>query len=197
MPAAKPISRPKATRDEVAALIAPLMTKPGSKGVVVCVMVRAYYRDTMGVKGRNDVGMYDDAAFWLAPDHFSAWNANTDPSRYGWNPNAKGYMARLRPGVWRFIARKHRGRYNAFGQGGNAVVIDRVMADGQHSHQVRGHFGINLHRGGLNGTSSEGCLTIPTEQWTEFRDTGYGLLKRHGIKDSFPLFLVERPEVKK
>jgi lysozyme len=198
MPAACPTTQPKASLAEIERLILPLQKHPNYRATdkVACVIIRGYRRDTMGKAGRNDVGMYDDAAFWLAGDHFSAWNANSDPSRLGWNQRAGQYMARLRPGVWRFRRWKHKGQYAAFGQGGNPVSIDRVRQDGTIAKTVKGCFGINLHKGGVVGTSSEGCLTIPISHWLSFQSAGYDLLDRHGIAatGTFPLFLIERPD---
>ena len=196
MPAPCPTTRPKATLAEVEAYLAPHVSKLKKGDQVICLVVRGYYRDTMGTKGKNDVGMYDDAFFWIAPHSFSSWNGNADPSRFGWNPNAGGYMARLRPGVYRFQKWKHRGRYWAFGQGPNPVSIDRVRADGTVAKTARGCFGINNHEGGVHGTSSEGCLTIPRAQWQDYRDQGYALLRRYGPNPAtYPLILVERPDI--
>jgi lysozyme len=39
-------------------------------------------------------------------------------------------------------------------------------------------FGINIHRGGWNGTSSEGCQTIPPDQWPAFIATVTDQVKR-------------------
>lgn len=199
MPAPCPTTRPKATIAEVEQLIQPLQKHANFKSTdkVACVIVRGYRRDSMGKKGQNDIGMYDDAIFWIAGDHFSAWNGNADPSRFGWNPGADGYMAQLRPGVWRFVMRRHKDQYPAFGQGENSVQIGRMRTDGTLAKLVKGCFGINLHRGGVNGTSSEGCLTVPIAEWTDFRDTGYALLRRHNVTGSFPLFLTEVAEITK
>jgi hypothetical protein len=134
--------------------------------------VRGYYRDSMGKPGVNDYGIYDDGLFIVSPLGFTSWNGNTDPSRLGWNPNAGKYMARLQTGCWRFNHLKHHASrpdgYYAFGQGGNPVTVDRVEADGDVRTSETGTFGINLHRGGNNGTSSEGCVTVAREQWDSF-----------------------------
>jgi len=174
-----PASRPKASRQtvEVAALRA--WKAAGHKAedfpatyVFAC---RAYYEDSMGKPDQNDVGIYDDAIFIVTPTHFSAWNANTDPSRYGWNSGAGKFMARLKPGVWWFRRLKHKMRspsgYMAFGQGSDVVTVERIRQDSTIAITESGCFGINLHRGGNNGTSSEGCQTIPPAQWPQFDKT--------------------------
>lgn len=198
MPAPRPLKKPQATLAEVLALIEPHRAEIKPTDNVICVMVRGYFRDTMGKPGTNDVGQYDDAGFWIATHdrHFSSWRANTDPSRLGWNPHANGYMARLRPGVWRFMKWHHKRQYWAFGQGPNPVTIDRVKEDGTVARTMTGIFGINLHQGGDSGTSSEGCLTIPKQggEWQDFKDTGYSLLDRYQPPGSFPLILIARPD---
>jgi lysozyme len=159
------------------------------------LMDRAYYDRTMGKPG-NDVGIYDDAAFIVSPLGFTSWNANTDPSRYGWNPNAGKYMARLKPGIYTFRRLKHRASspsgYMAFGQGPDPVTVERIRRDGTIAETETGCFGINLHRGGVNGTSSEGCLTIPPVQWPVFDHTLSDILKRTGAK-TFTLILIDGP----
>ena len=160
---------------------------------LILVIWRGYYRDTMGDKGKNDVGIYDDAFFWRAPNGFSAWNGNSDPSHYGWNPNAGKFMARLASGVWRFVKWKHRGQYWAFGQGSNKVTVERMRADGTVARKESGTYGINIHKGSINHTSSEGCQTLPPSQWEAFKSTGYGLLEAWK-QQSFPVIVIENQE---
>jgi lysozyme len=46
-----------------------------------------------------------------------------------------------------------------------------------------GMFGINIHKGGYKGTSSEGCQTIHPDQWQRFYSTMERLAKSiHGDK---------------
>lgn len=153
--------------------------------------VRGYYRDTMGEPLTNDYGIFDDALFVFTPFGFTSWNGNTDPSRIGWNPNADKFMARLKVGVWQMVKLIHRGKYPAFGQSGNEVTVDRVKSDGTVAKSETGCFGINLHRGG-SGTSSEGCITVPREQWTSFYDTLASGMDATGQK-SFPFILIDGP----
>lgn len=160
------------------------------------LVVRGYYRDSMGVPRENDYGIFDDAIFLITPFGFSAWNGNSDPSRIGWNPNAGKHMARLQPGVWTFRRLKHHASrptgYMAFGQGSDEVTVERIRADGTVAQTETGCFGINLHRGGTNSTSSEGCLTVPQSQWAEFRNTLDRALEKTGRK-TFPLILINGP----
>ncbi len=178
MSAARPATRPKESlSDFLARVRAAGIPLPDPSKEVFVGAVRGYYRDTLGQPGQNDVGMYDDAIFISCPPmgkvpRWTSFNANTDPSRYGWNPGAWKYMARLKPGAWwmqpRFHARSRPSGHPAFGQEYNPVTVERIRQDGTVAETETGCFGIDLHKGGDNGTSSEGCQTIPPEQWPGF-----------------------------
>ena len=158
--------------------------------------VRGYFRDSMGAPGRNDLGIYDDAVLIVTSHGMTAWNANTDPSRAGWNAGAGKYMARLAPGVWKFRRLKHHPAstdgYMAYGQGEYPVTVQRLRQDLTIATTETGCFGINLHRGGLNGTSSEGCLTIPREQWDAFDKSLFHSLAA-AASMAFQLILIDGP----
>ena len=194
-----PRSKPQASPDRVRELARQAYDAAGIFGAgplprVSVLAVRGYYQDTMGEAGRNDVGIYDDAFFIVEPSGVNPFNGNTDPSRYGWNAGAGKFMARLKPGVWTYRPLKHHASrpdgYPAFGQGNIPVTVDRMSADGEIHNEETGCFGINLHRGGVNGTSSEGCLTVPQEQWEVFHYYLSLALDKAAIK-SFPLILIE------
>lgn len=157
---------------------------------------RGYFRDTMGAPGRNDIGIYDDAIFILTTHGMSGWNANTDPSRSGYNSKAGKFMARLATGVWKFRRLKHKASspdgYMAYGQGEYPVTVQRIREDGTIATTENGCFGINLHRGGLSGTSSEGCLTIPREHWAAFDSALFHSLTA-ASNMSFPVILIDGP----
>jgi hypothetical protein len=126
----------------------------------------------LGIRMDNDVNTYDDYAIIVYPDRMNIYPFNTNPSK-----RIDG-MATLVPGVWSFIAGKHklsspRG-YSAFRQYGY-VTVDR-----HNRGKDTGYFGINLHRGGSSGTSSEGCQTLPPQVWGEFR---FELYKALGTTD--------------
>ena len=153
-----PPSRPQMKRPEVESKIAPYGVSFDNYPVIV-VGIRGYYEDTMGVPGTNDRGIYDDAIFVLTKNKFVSFNANTDPSAF--RPN----IASLIPGC--YFAHNlgtHKGQYLALVQRKGEVSVTR---DGKAAPD-KGYFGINIHKGGMNGTSSEGCQTIPPVQWAEF-----------------------------
>jgi hypothetical protein len=153
--------------------------------------VRAYRRDTMGKPGLNDLNMFDDAFFIVTPDRMTTWNGNTDPTRYGWNPNADKYMARLKVGAYTFVPLVHRGKYAAFGQGPNPVTVERIDSTGKVRQTETGEFGINLHYASEFSTSSEGCLTVPRSDWSDFFKTLSPVIKKNG--GSIRLLLTDGP----
>jgi len=80
----------------------------------------------------------------------------------------------------------------AFGQGDDEVTVERLRSDATIAQTETGCFGINLHRAGVNGTSSEGCMTVPQDQWVQFRNTLDLALEKTGVK-TFPLILIDGP----
>lgn len=150
-----------------------------TKYPMIVVGIRGYYRNSMGAPGVNDRGIYDDAIFIDSPSAMVAFNGNTDPSRFRKGTgtgNTKG-MATLNPGAW-FVHRfdKHNGKYLALCQREGVVTVTR---DGDPPYQDTGMFGINIHRGGFNTTSSEGCQTIHPNQWDSFIALAVDLAKRY------------------
>jgi len=178
-----PATTPQTTADQIKALVDAHQVL----GPVVIVGIRGYYKDTMGVPKVNDIGIYDDALFISAPDCFVAFNANTDPSV------AKPGVACLKPGVWSYKVGIHGlnkppdKRYTALVQAKEVTVIrdgDFPGSPIRHTvegikHEDTGMFGINIHRGGYNTTSSLGCQTIYPKQWDSFIATVQMQLKRH------------------
>lgn len=147
----------------------------------VCVVaLRGYYLDSMGKPGENDRGIYDDALFIVETDGLGTvlrahrYNANTDPSIH------RPGIANLKAGSWRYkpgihgLSKPKNRQYPAFVQAA-PVVVER---DG--GKVESGYFGINIHRGSQNSTSSEGCQTIHPSQWDSFHDRLVALLKSSG-----------------
>lgn len=153
---------------------------------VVLVGIRGYYKDTMGKPGQNDRGLYDDALFIVSPTHFSSWNGNTDPSVY-------------RPGIASLVAGVHMYRKGNHGisRPGGGYPAFRPATPGEQLPVTRDGVlnprpgvAINIHRGGKNTTSSEGCQTLPPQQWDAFYAALSGEMKRHSVK-TFPYVLVD------
>lgn len=166
---------------------------------VALVGWRGYYMNAMGLKGKNDIAIYDDAFFLVGPGFYATFNGNTDPSRYNRPTNPKG-MAILKPGVWQYqvgihgIGWQKNRQYTALVQAG-AVTVDRYQGDGKPTKPDKGYFGINIHKGTLFGTSSEGCQTIYPTQWPEFIGAVQSLLKRNKQK-ALPYLLMNDPRMK-
>lgn len=155
--------------------------------------VRTHFSTVIAPPGPN-INTDDDAFFVVSPFGFFSFNGNVEPTRYGWNPNADKFMARLKPGCWKFIHRLHRGRYWAFGQGENPVTVERIRKDGSIAVTETGCFGIDLHPHGDNSTSSEGCLTIPDEQWPSAYKKIRTAMRGLGV-ETFDLILIDGPIV--
>lgn len=189
-----PASRPRATRAQVTGIASEISRISGNPlGEVYVVAVRGYYRDTMGKPGTNDRGIYDDAVFVVGPETFAAFNANTDPSRF------RPGIASLLPGIYPYRLGKHGisrpgGGYPAFRPATKNEALP-VRRDGEAAvPSKRPGIAINIHRGGRNTTSSEGCQTIPPTQWDAFYALLTKELKAAGQK-TFQYILLDGPIV--
>lgn len=191
-----PKSRPQKTWAQIKAVIEEHGVAP--KGLIL-VFYRGYYRDSIGKVGVNDRNEYDDAAFvWCdVPGKMRSYNANTDPSKYrpGFGTGKNKGMATLAPGVGAFVRGLHKGLYRALRQYGTFKII----RDGKPDYiEYDSDSGINGHRGGVYTTSSEGCLTIPPNQYdgdsSDFLETIDAYAAHYGLKDDDPIIwiLVER-----
>jgi hypothetical protein len=154
-----PNSRPEATHKDIHTFLpACVLSAP------YLVLRRGYFMRTFGV-ARNTRGVYDDALFVVTPDAVLGFNANGDPSI------ERPRIARLIAGVYRYKQGIHNiskdpethPHYPALVQAA-PVTITRDGDD----HTYTDYFGINVHRGGRHGTSSEGCVTVYPSQWDEF-----------------------------
>lgn len=163
-----PPNRPKATRAEVLELIPKTVTDK-----VVLVGIRGYYEDSMGKPDQNDRGIYDDAIFLVAPEDFRAFNANTDPSIW-----RKG-IATLKAGIHRYKQGPHKGKYKALRPATPNEALP-VTRDGVEVPWPG--IAINIHKGSLNSTSSEGCQTIHPYQYTEFQKAVYYYMDKYDQK---------------
>ncbi|RYD54290.1 MAG: hypothetical protein EOP60_07945 [Sphingomonadales bacterium] len=163
-----PATKPRLSYGELMGRVSPLGIDP-RKDKVFVAGIRGYYRDTMGVAGTNDRGIYDDALFLVSETFFGSYNANTDPStrRAGRGTGVAKGMASLNTGLWR-VHRfdRHKGKYLALCQRAGSVKVTRDGASEDYADV--GEFGINIHNGGWKTTSSLGCQTIYPEQWAGF-----------------------------
>lgn len=169
------MSKPKMKLEEVNKLTSPFLPV---KGVVYLVGIRGYYKDSMGKKGVNDLGIYDDAMFVIAPKIFKSFNANTDPSKV-----VKG-IATLIPGVHYFKKGKHKilspSGYAAFRP---ATPDESLPVIREGKPDIHKGIAINIHMGGMFTTSSEGCQTIRKDQWKEFKELVYKLMDDYQQKE--------------
>lgn len=174
-----PNSRPQQKRE----VTERLLLNAGVTDKVALVGIRGYYLDSMGEKGKNDYGIYDDAMFVISPDCYVTFNANTDPSR-----QTKG-IATLQTGLHRYRKGNHgisRGPgYPALRPATKGEMLP-VLRDGKDDIGIA----INIHKGGRGGTSSEGCQTIPPSQWDSFINLVYEQMTRFGQK-TIPYLLTE------
>lgn len=165
-----------------------ILQKNKVRDAVALLGVRAYYRDTMGVPGKNDVGIYDDAIFIRTPECFMTFNANCDPTRL------KPKVAQLKTGLWKYkvgihgLSKPKEQRYTALVQAA-PVTVQRYQGD-----EDAGYLGLNLHRGDYSTTSSLGCQTIYPPQWDSFIETVQDQLKRYNQK-VVPYLLIDGPLV--
>ena len=185
-----PPSRPRATR----ALVERLAKRAArTLPSVYVVGVRNYYTDSFdpGGKGR---GIYDDAIFVVGPETFAAFNANADPSAF------RPGVASLVPGVHLYrpgrhgISRDRPGRIVSYPAFRPATPGEQLPVTRDGVVNPRPGVAINIHRGGRNTTSSEGCQTIPPAQWDAFYALAMKELKAAGQK-TFPYILLDGPIV--
>jgi lysozyme len=175
---------PKSTPRQSHADTLRLLAAHNIKDKVAIVGIRGYYKDTMGKKGQNDRGIYDDAIFIIAPECYVSFNANCDPGAF-----RKG-IANLKAGVWKYkigvhgLSKPKPLRYKAL------VQADKVTVARDNVGDETGFFGINIHRGQRSSTSSLGCQTIYPDQWSSFIETIQAQLERHEQR-VVPYLLVE------
>ena len=132
------------------------------------VGIRGYYLNSMGAKGKNDFGIYDDAILFFDGTMLHTFNGNTDPSKHGLG------HACIKAGVYPYYRGKHRGKYDALRPFPEGVKIP-CTRDGKDSFAIA----TNIHKGGNKTTGSEGCQTIVPPQWEEFIWKVYDTMNIH------------------
>ncbi len=190
-----PKSKPKINLEEILELLKAYKIDLDVSPVVL-VGIRGYYLNSMGEKGKNDRGIYDDALIWVIKDRgIMAFNGNCDASKYrkGKGTGSEKGMASLNIGVWNYKTGVHNGKipHQAFRQHGK-VIVTRDGTNGNYQDGP-GFFGINIHKGGITGTSSLGCQTVPRDQWNAFKGLGYAAIKENNL-EFFPYLLTEVKE---
>lgn len=182
---------PRASRELIRALAVAEWRRAGRPDLLPPVFllgVRGYYRDSMGVPGKNDRGIYDDALFIHGPETSAAFAANTDASVH------RPGIATLRTGIHWYRPGKHGisrpgGGYPAFRP---ATKNEELPVDRDGVPDPRPGVAINIHRGGRTTTSSEGCQTLPPDTWDAFHALLTKEIKQAGMK-TFPYILIEGP----
>lgn len=184
-----PPSRPKRNAGRIRAVIEHYKC---NASLPVIVFVRGHYLNTMGIAGRDDLNIYDDAAFIHSNGGrlLESYNANTNPSfvrRGGRN------LAQLNLGKYRFYQGLHKGKYKALRAYPEGVTLpvtrNGVLSIAQY---------INIHKGSTNTRAkdivwSEGCLTIPDTQYGDFIMRVYAEMDRVGV-ETVDVLLVENRE---
>lgn len=156
-----PHARPGLKREAALEIIS--KSGPANTTNFALLGIRGYFKDTMGAPGVNDIGIYDDAIILVTPTKYLTFNANTDPSvqRPG--------MATLNAGTWRYKLGIHGLSHPVAKQYEALVQASEVSVSRNGKVEVPSdYYGINIHHGGYNTTTSEGCQTIYPEQWPEF-----------------------------
>ncbi len=175
-----PQSRPQQKRE----FSEKYLRKAGVADQLALLGVRGYYKDTMGEKGKNDRGIFDDAIFVISPSAYVSFNANTDPSVY------REGIAVLLPGLYRYRKGKHGiskgGGYPALRPATKDEALP-VMRDGK---GISTGYNINIHRGSNTSTSSLGCQTLPPSQWSAFQALVYEQMDRYS-QTTIPYLLIE------
>lgn len=173
-----PKSKPQQTRKQTETLL------KGVDSPVALVGIRGYYSDTFSPSG-NNIDVYDDAIFLISKYGYYPFNANTDPSIL------RPKVARLKPGVWQYklgthnLSKPKNRQYPALVQAAPVTVFRYKEGDDS------GWFGINIHKGSNNTTSSFGCQTIPPSQWGGFYELVKMEMNRAGVK-TIPYVLVDK-----
>jgi len=191
------MNRPKVTEEKLLSLIPYRIDR--KEYPLLIIGVRGYYLNMLGEKGKNDIGIYDDAIFIHTDKVFKSFNANTDPSkiRIGQGFGIEKGMAILKTGLWecyRFDIHGGKVPYPAICQRVKPVTVQRYGEDNI-MYEDSGMLGINIHKGGLYTTSSEGCQTIYGDQWEDFYSTAKNesirLFNKLWDKVTIPYALIE------
>lgn len=190
------MTRPSITRDAAIALAG------GITDPVFLLGIRGYNAPA----DQNKRGIYDDAIFLVTPTDCFGYNANTDPSVtrkgiavlqpgiYKYKQGLHGiHHLNLQNKVDKAIydqmlstKKDHvpiAGRilpYWAYRQAGPVTVLRDNATEPETKVEAISWPWIDIHRGGYNTTSSEGCQTIHPDQWPEAKAKGFAAMNAAG-----------------
>jgi len=181
-----PNSKPKMSKEDVLKELAAFNLDAYQ---VKVLGIRGYYKSTMGNPLKNDRGIYDDAMFIVSPDMFATFNANTDPSitRAGIATLVAPQVVLYKVGIHGVSGKNPR---QAFRQASFGIGVIRDEKAGIFKDSAAAPFWIDIHDGGNNTTSSEGCQTIPKGQWLAFNEA-LKLQLKINKQTIFPYALIE------
>jgi hypothetical protein len=149
--------RPELSRN----LAQALLEQRGVRDAVALIGVRGFFRG-MGVRGEDDLDVYDDAAFLVTPDLCRGFVFNTDPSRLEppsvslkaglWRyrmgihtpPRSSGYPALVHAGnpVWVTVYPKTLNDYHLLAQLPNVGLPMKLGSVAAYEDAVRAHGGV-------------------------------------------------------
>lgn len=187
----KPQSKPQASFRDVHSWFSKNFSDP-----VYIVARRGYYLNSMGRREENDFGIYDDAAFLIAPNIFEPVNFNTDPIKLGWNSGVGKPFAMLKAGEWLFRMGSHKGKNPALrqmthreaekltgsSQDANFAVLRHFAEGDERNYEEAGYYAINIHSGGWSTTSSWGCQTAPPDQYFKWMKKVHDAMMQNGMR---------------
>lgn len=161
------------------------------KTPVILAVIKGFHREQFNYDKNNKENRdkFDDAFVWIIKNRgFFTFLGNADPS------DIKKDVATLKIGTWQYKIGIHNGTtaQKAFIQA-EPVTVLRDNGDGTQREDGPWWFGINIHMGSTNTTSSNGCLTILYEEWELFRNLGYAFLKKYNV-EKFPVVVLNVEE---
>lgn len=141
---------------------------------VFIVWVKSYYQNDIDLTGYNDamfVVYRNGGTLKMLP-----FNGSCNPVvKLSDDPNSsrKGTPVLDVGKIYAaYVLGEHKGAksnpYRALCQRVGDVSVTRIGSDGRTPYTDVGRFGINLHRGGKQTLNSEGCMTMPPTQFSEF-----------------------------